>query len=490
MKKICLYFVVLLLFLSACTASNNVQSEVMSSPPAEMIPTPTPEPRPTPRPYDYSEEELAILALANNTTPRDQLVKTIYSQAKLHDLQYYLSKGRRKLTELNEAFPIECLRQTEAGYYAVYLGEDGKTAFAFLEKDPLRTWQVLVLEPLTTKQEFLEFVSQGVTRSEMMAADPNIMIYESTSGIIQSTKHLVQEGAFYMDYLFQESVSDSKFKIDTNAAVSKWQFLSEEDLLQEARDSQGKDNVALITGYILPLDKQPLPGQDGGHLEEKVLPYYPDHQEVIQKVDNQTPSDQILTRVYSEEEIETLRRNVTNKPSPVGQVAISRIESLQEDYPVECLRELPRRFYAVYQCENGKKAYVFIDKIVGYRCNIGQAEQIELEQLSLWVGDCKIMGPFHTRQEFDAFLAQSPTLGEIQAFDPDGNTYSTNVQAITSHNVKEGVYVLTFNFQQGATDPSQWVLDPEKTKFYTNEEVETQRITPYAPHALLGIDKE
>ena len=56
----------------------------------------TPAPAPTPRREDYTEEELSILALADNATPRDQLVKTIYSQAKLHDLQYYLSNGHRR----------------------------------------------------------------------------------------------------------------------------------------------------------------------------------------------------------------------------------------------------------------------------------------------------------------------------------------------------------------------------------------------------------
>ena len=113
-----------------------------------------------------------------------------------------------------------------------------------------------------------------------------------------------------------------------------------------------------------------------------------------------------------------------------------------------------------------------------------------LESTGIGYDSERLMGPFRAKQEFDDFLAKTPTLGEIQAFDPDGNTFSTNVQAITSHNVKEGVYVLTFNYQQGALDPSQWVLDPEKSVFYTNEEVETQHITPFAPHALLGIDKE
>ena len=98
------------LVLAACSATPATESGVASVDVTTSFPNPTP--APTPRHEDYTEEELSILALADNATPRDQLVKTIYSQAKLHDLQYYLSNGRRGITALNRAFPIECLRQT------------------------------------------------------------------------------------------------------------------------------------------------------------------------------------------------------------------------------------------------------------------------------------------------------------------------------------------------------------------------------------------
>jgi len=149
------------LVLAACSATPATESGVASVDVTTSFPNPTP--APTPRHEDYTEEELSILALADNTTPRDKLVKTVYPVSKLRDLQDYLSKGHRKITGLNKAFPIECLRRTEEGYYAVYLGADGKTAFVFLEEDPLQTSQVLVLEPLVTKKEFLEFISQ-ITR--------------------------------------------------------------------------------------------------------------------------------------------------------------------------------------------------------------------------------------------------------------------------------------------------------------------------------------
>ena len=454
----------------------------------------TPAPAPTPRREDYTEEELSILALADNATPRDQLVKTIYSQAKLHDLRYYLSNARRKLTELNKAFPIECLRQTEEGYYAVYLGEDGKTAFAFLEEDPLQTGQVLVLEPLVTKKEFLEFISEGVTRDEMLAADPNVIVYESPSGIIKATKHLVQEGAFEIDYLENGGVSQSNHG-DISEVMMGWRFYSEEELLEKNRKVKEEPYVALRTPVILPIDKQPLAQGESGRLRQGPLRYrLKEDSLLVQQADNRTPSQELVTRTYSEEEIRKIIRQITGEPeSPVfreGEDWIHYTQQLQESYPVECLRELPRRFYAVYPCENGKRLYVYLDKTVDYTCETGDAVQLTADSWSLYVSDCRLMGPFRAKQEFDDFLAKTPTLGEIQAFDPDGNTFSTNVQAITSHNVKEGVYVLTFNFRQGAADPSQWLLDLEKTKFYTNEEVETQRITPFAPHALLGIDKE
>lgn len=133
----------------------------------------------------------------DNTVPFSKCITRTYSETAIKILSRAIQSEKLNFTfpVLNFLYPIECLRKTPDGYYAVYLHEDGRRVFVFMD-DKLHLKGARVLYEIKSKEDFYN-LSQDTTLDEVCAFDKNTR--RQGYGVI-ATNHLVKEGLIVITY--------------------------------------------------------------------------------------------------------------------------------------------------------------------------------------------------------------------------------------------------------------------------------------------------
>lgn len=136
--------------------------------------------------FDSAKNKLEV-------SPKDktvfELVTKTYSYEQLKDIWMCADT----ITELNEKYSIECLRETNGEYRAVYAGKNNYTALFFDIDGKMTGGWVYKISP--KKSEFAD-IREGMTVSEVQEIDPFgwYMFLYSGSDLPKISMHFTQDG--------------------------------------------------------------------------------------------------------------------------------------------------------------------------------------------------------------------------------------------------------------------------------------------------------
>ena len=175
---------VLAIILTGCAAGLQTNSPI-----ADFSPDKTTE--------SYEEAEFGFKLSPTDVNVLD-LVTKIYSDEELSEIKQF--EGTIK--ELNELYPIECVRLTENSYRVVYKGES-KFVMLFFEEETGEAGIFLYSRPRIyganlMKSDF-EALSNEQTLNKVKALDPDgeyIFAYLGTRSVPQISSHCTKDGFF------------------------------------------------------------------------------------------------------------------------------------------------------------------------------------------------------------------------------------------------------------------------------------------------------
>lgn len=133
----------------------------------------------------------------NNDKSITSLITKKYSNFDIEKMREDMEHDNLDYSRLKSNYNIQCLRKTYQGYYAVFLQNDGKRVFVFMD-EKMRLYDIFVIENIKEKEEY-DFIESGkTTESEMLNFDENTVLLPISS--IASTAHIVQEGLLVITY--------------------------------------------------------------------------------------------------------------------------------------------------------------------------------------------------------------------------------------------------------------------------------------------------
>ena len=180
------------------------------------------------------------------------------------------------------------------------------------------------------------------------------------------------------------------------------------------------------------------------------------------KFNNSTEKDVLITKEYSTDQIAQLKKSVES-----GHVTFSEFKA---SFNVQCIRKTHQGYYAVLLQEDGKSAFVFINK--------------NNQLINVIVVD-----KFKTKKEFQAQLSNLMTKEIMLTF--EANTILLPVSSVdmTAHIVQEGIYIIKYS----RFDDGKMMSDPviENVEFVENENISNNDDTLIRDEIpfILEIDK-
>lgn len=173
------------------------------------------------------------------------LVTKKYSDADIEKMREGIEHGDLNYENLKSYYNIQCLRKTHQGYYAVFLQNDGKRVFVFMD-EKMKLYKMLVIEDIKGKEEYNFLESGKTTESEILKHDSNTVLLPISS--VVCTAHIVQEGIWVITY---DRFDTSTETLLDDPIVRSFVFF-------ENTDFPLSDNpiINLNVPYILEIDKK------------------------------------------------------------------------------------------------------------------------------------------------------------------------------------------------------------------------------------------
>lgn len=181
----------------------------------------------------------------DNDRSIDSIVTEIYSTSDIEKMRKDFEHNSLNYSGLKSNYNVQCLRKTYQGYYAVFLQNDGKHVFAFMDKE-MKLYKILIIEDIKEREDY-NFLEPGkTTESEILEYDENTVLLPVSS--ITSTAHIVQEGLIIITY--DRFDTNTETLLD-DPVVKSTIFLNNDDLPLE-----NDEMINLNVPYILPIDKK------------------------------------------------------------------------------------------------------------------------------------------------------------------------------------------------------------------------------------------
>lgn len=173
------------------------------------------------------------------------LITKEYSVSDIEKMKKDIEHNNLDYAKLKSHYNIQCLRKTYQGFYAVFLQNDGKRVFVFMnEKMKLHT--ILVIENIKEKEEY-NFLNIGrTTESEVLEYDENTILLPVSS--VTCTAHIVQEGLLVITY---DRLDTNTGTLLDDPVVKSFVFYKNDDF-----PLNDNDMINLNVPYILEKDKK------------------------------------------------------------------------------------------------------------------------------------------------------------------------------------------------------------------------------------------
>ncbi len=125
------------------------------------------------------------------------LITEKYSNSDIEEIEEGILYGKLSYAKLKSKYSIQCLRKTYQGFYALFLTENDKRVFVFMnEKAEIK--DILEFDSVKTRKSF-DFVSVGkTTENEVLGYDEHSILLPVDS--VSCSAHIVQEGVLIVTY--------------------------------------------------------------------------------------------------------------------------------------------------------------------------------------------------------------------------------------------------------------------------------------------------
>lgn len=173
------------------------------------------------------------------------LITKKYFNSDIEKMREDINNDNLNYAKLKSHYDVQCLRKTYQGYYAVFLQNDGKRVFVFMD-EKMELHNMLVIENIKEKEEY-NFLKLGrTTESEVLEHDNNTIRLPVSS--VTCTAHIVQEGLLVITY----------DRLDTNTGTLLNDPVVKSFVFFENDDFPLNDNemINLNVPYILEKDKK------------------------------------------------------------------------------------------------------------------------------------------------------------------------------------------------------------------------------------------
>lgn len=180
----------------------------------------------------------------DNNKSIDVLITEKYSISEIENMLNDIECGNLDYSGFKSRYNIECLRKTYQGYYAVFMQNDGKRVFVFMDKN-MNLYKTLIIENVKEKADY-NFLEYGkTTESEILEYDSNSVLLPVSS--VTSTAHIIQEGLLVITY---DRIDANTGMLLSDPIVKSTLFFSNDELPLKD-DEMINSNVP----YILEIDK-------------------------------------------------------------------------------------------------------------------------------------------------------------------------------------------------------------------------------------------
>lgn len=180
----------------------------------------------------------------DNETSINSLITKTYSVFDIEKMKNDIETDNMDYAKLSSQYNVQCLRKTYQGYYAVFLQNDGKHVFVFMDEKK-KAYNMLVVERIRKKEEY-SFLKQGkTTESEILQYDKNTMFLPISS--ITCSVHIVQEGLIVITY---DRLDTDTGMLLNDPVVKSFAFFKNDDF-----PLNDNDMVNLNVPFILEKDK-------------------------------------------------------------------------------------------------------------------------------------------------------------------------------------------------------------------------------------------
>ena len=144
-------------------------------------------------------------------SPKDksvyELSTKIYNDTELNTISLFTGT----INELNEKYPVECIRKLSTGYRISYCGETNITSIFF---DDLGNETMGMVYKVSKSKECFDTLSKGKSLDDVMKIDPNgeyLFLYRSWVGTPRISTHYTEDG-----YLITIEFDDKNMILNIN----------------------------------------------------------------------------------------------------------------------------------------------------------------------------------------------------------------------------------------------------------------------------------
>lgn len=181
----------------------------------------------------------------DNDNSISSLITEKYSDYDMEKLREDIGHDNLNYAKLKSHYNVQCLRKTYQGFYAVFLQNDGKRVFVFMD-EKMKLNNMLVIENIKGKEEYNFLKAGKTTEREVLEHDKNTVSLPISA--VACTAHIVQEGLLVITY----------DRLDTNAGtllndpvVKSIEFFENDDF-----PLNDNEMINLNVPYILEKDKK------------------------------------------------------------------------------------------------------------------------------------------------------------------------------------------------------------------------------------------
>ena len=181
----------------------------------------------------------------DNDKSIDSLITKKYSASDIEKMREDIEHDNLNYAKLKSRYNVQCLRKTYQGFYAIFLQNDGKRIFVFMD-EKMKLYNMLVIENIKAKEEYNFLKSGKTTESEVLKHDENTVLLPVSS--VTCTAHIVQEGILVITY---DRLDINTGTLLNDPVVKSFVFFKNDDF-----PLSDNEMINLNVPYILEKDKK------------------------------------------------------------------------------------------------------------------------------------------------------------------------------------------------------------------------------------------